>query len=55
MEKKHIVGLIFGLILLIIGTVGAYSLDYLNNVYVAYILILMGILAIAEHISKLRK
>ena len=55
MDKKHIIGFVFGLIILIIGGLGVYSLDYLNNIYVAYILIIMGLLAIIEHIVQLLK
>ena len=55
MEKKPIVGIIFGLIILIIGGLGVYSLDYLNNIYAAYLLIILGLLCLIEHIWKLLK
>ena len=46
METGGVVGIIYGFILLIIGGLGIYSLDYLNNAYIAYLLFLLGILAI---------
>jgi len=41
-----IVGIIYGIILLIIGGLGVYSLDYLNNTYTAYLLVILGIISI---------
>jgi len=46
MEAGGVVGIIYGIILLILGGLGIYSLDYLNNSYIAYLLFLLGILAI---------
>ena len=46
MEAGGVVGIIYGIILLILGGLGIYSLDYLNTVYIAYFLFLLGILAI---------
>ena len=46
METGPIMGFIYGIILLIIGGLGIYSLDYLNNIYTAYILVILGILSI---------
>lgn len=46
METGGIVGIIYGIILLIIGGLGIYSLDYLNNVYTAYLLVILGIVSL---------
>jgi membrane-bound ClpP family serine protease len=46
METGGVIGIIYGIILLILGGLGLYSLDYLNNIYTAYFLIILGILAI---------
>ena len=46
MEAGPAIGIIYGFILLIIGGLGIYSLDYMNNTYTAYLLILLGIIGI---------
>ena len=46
METGPIVGIIYGIILLIIGGLGIYSLDYLNNIYTAYLLVVLGIISL---------
>jgi len=39
---------IYGIILLIIGGLGIYSLEYSNNIYTAYLLVLLGILSLID-------
>jgi hypothetical protein len=46
MAGGPILGFIYGIILLIIGGLGIYSLDYLNNTYTAYLLVILGIIGI---------
>ena len=46
MEAGPLVGVIYGIILLIIGGLGIYSLEYLNNTYTAYLIFILGILSI---------
>ena len=46
MEKGGMVGIIYGIILLIIGGVGLYNKQYLCSVYVAAFLFILGILAL---------
>jgi hypothetical protein len=46
MEGGPIIGFIYGFILLIIGGLGIYSLDYLSNIYTAYLLVILGIIGI---------
>ena len=46
MEAGPAIGIIYGLILLIIGGLGIYSLDYLDNTYTAYLLVILGIIGI---------
>jgi len=46
MTGGPIIGFIYGFILLIIGGLGIYSLDYLNNTYTAYLLVILGIIGI---------
>ena len=46
METGPLMGFVYGIILLIIGGLGIYSLDYLNNIYTAYILVILGIVSI---------
>ena len=46
MEGGPAIGIIYGFILLIIGGLGIYSLDYLNNEYTAYLLVILGIISI---------
>ena len=45
MEKGGIVGLIYGIILLIIGILGFVDIDYLGNSYMAGLLILLGLIS----------
>jgi hypothetical protein len=45
MEVGPSLGIIYGKILLILGILGVYSLDYLNNIYTAYFLVLLGIIS----------
>ena len=46
MEIGPLLGVIYGIILLIIGGLGVYSLDYLNNIYTAYLLVIPGIISL---------
>ena len=46
MDIGGVSGIIYGIILTIIGGLGIYSLDYLSNIYIAYLLLIGGILAI---------
>lgn len=46
MEVGPFLGIIYGIILLIIGGLGIYCLDYLNNVYTAYLLVILGIISL---------
>ena len=46
MNKAGLSGIIYGIILLIIGALGVYSLDYLNNIYTAYFILILGICGI---------
>ena len=46
MNKAGLSGIIYGIILLIIGGLGIYSLDYLNNITTAYFLVILGIFGI---------
>jgi hypothetical protein len=46
MDTGGTIGIIYGIILIIIGGLGIYSLDWLNNIYVAYLLLIGGILAL---------
>ena len=46
MQTGAIIGIIYGIILLILGGLGIYSLDYLNNQYTAYFLVILGILSL---------
>ena len=46
MEKGGVVGIIYGIILLIVCGAGLYSKQYLCSTYVATFLFLLGILAI---------
>jgi hypothetical protein len=45
MEHGGIVGIIYGIILLIIGILGLINLDYLANIYTAGLILLLGILS----------
>ena len=45
MEIGPSLGIIYGIILLIIGGLGIYSLEYLNK-YTAYLLVILGILSL---------
>jgi hypothetical protein len=46
MNIGPLLGIIYGIILLIIGGLGIYSLEYLNNTYTAYLLVILGIISI---------
>jgi amino acid transporter len=46
MDKGGVSGIGYGIILVILGALGIYSLDYLNNIYTAYFLVIIGILAV---------
>ena len=46
MEKGGIVGLIYGIILLVLGIAGLYNKAYLCSYYVAAFLFILGILAL---------
>ena len=46
METGPLLGIIYGIILLIIGGLGVYSLDYLNSTYTAYLIVILGILSL---------
>jgi formate hydrogenlyase subunit 3/multisubunit Na+/H+ antiporter MnhD subunit len=45
MEGGPLVGIIYGIILLIMGGLGIYDSKYLNN-YTAYLLVVLGILSL---------
>jgi hypothetical protein len=45
MEKGGYVGIVFGIILLIIGILGFVDIDYLANTYMAGFFILLGIIS----------
>lgn len=45
MEKGGYVGIIFGIILLIIGILGFVNVDYLGNIYMASLLFILGLLS----------
>jgi hypothetical protein len=55
MEKGPIVGFIYGIILLIIGGLGIYDLNYLNNINSAYLLVILGIISILTGVYFCRK
>ena len=46
MEKGGVIGIIYGIILLIIGGAGLYNKQYLYSFYVAAFLFIFGILAL---------
>jgi len=46
MEKGGMIGIIYGIILLIIGGAGLYNKQYLCSFYVAAFLFIFGILAL---------
>jgi len=46
MNKAGLSGIIYGIFLLIIYGLGIYSLDYLNNIATAYLLVILGIFGI---------
>ena len=46
MEKGGMVGIIYGIILLIIGGAGLYNKQYLCSAYMAVFLFILGILAL---------
>ena len=43
MEKGGMVGIIYGIILLIIGIGGFVDIDYLSNIYVAGLILILGL------------
>jgi hypothetical protein len=45
MELGGIVGIIYGIILLIISILGFIDLDYLHNVYIAGLLFILGLIS----------
>jgi len=45
METGGIVGIIYGIILLIIGILGFINVDYLGNMYMAGLLFILGLLS----------
>jgi hypothetical protein len=45
MEQGGMVGIIYGIILLIIGIVGLINIDYFANVYVAGLILILGLLS----------
>ena len=45
MEKGGYVGIVYGIILLIIGILGFVNLDYLCNTYMAGLLLILGLLS----------
>jgi hypothetical protein len=45
MEKGGYVGIVYGIILLIIGILGFVNLDYLGNTYMAGLLLILGLLS----------
>lgn len=45
MEKGGYGGIIFGIIILIIGILGFINIDYLGNIYTAGLLIIIGLLS----------
>ena len=47
MDTCLIIGIIKGLILLIIGVAGVINVDYIANIYVAIVLIIIGLLVFA--------
>ena len=47
MEKGGYVGIVYGIILLIIGILGFINIDYLGNVYMAGLLFILGLLSFA--------
>ena len=48
MEKSGIVGLVYGVILLILGSAGLYNKANLCSYYVAAFLFILGILALSS-------
>ena len=45
MERGGLVGIIYGIILLIIGILGFVNVDYIGNVYMASLLFILGLLS----------
>jgi hypothetical protein len=45
MEKGGYVGIVYGIILLIIGILGFVNIDYLGNTYMAGLLLVLGLLS----------
>jgi hypothetical protein len=45
MEKGGYVGIVYGIILLIIGILGFVNLDYLGNTYMAGLFLILGLLS----------
>jgi hypothetical protein len=45
MEKGGMVGIVYGIILLIIGIAGLINIDYLANIYMAGLIFILGLLS----------
>ena len=57
MEKGGYVGIVYGIILLIIGILGFVDVEYLGNTYMAGLLFILGLISFvcAWYFGKIKK